>query len=209
MYEYEAALPNKLTEGLGRVFYGNACRMLRTENLLSGPGAQKWRQRLTLRRETRRGHILVCVALWSAISFLMFSRFVLATVIIDGASMEPTLHTGDHCLLNRMAPLFGAINRGDVVVLRDRGDDDYAIKRIVGLPNDDVEIRKGSVYVNGARLQERYLAPLTRTWTPKGDGHYKLGPHSYFVLGDNREVSEDSRYYGPVSQQALLGVVVN
>ncbi len=162
-----------------------------------------------MKRETRQGHILVCVALWSAISFLLFSRFVLATVIIDGASMEPTFHSGDRCLLNRMAPLFGSIERGDMVVLRDRGDNDFAIKRIVGLPNDEIDIRKGRVLVNGQPLAESYLAPLTQTWTPKGDGHYKLDANSYFVLGDNREVSEDSRYYGPVSLNRLLGVVVN
>lgn len=76
------------------------------------------------------------------------------------------------------------------------------------MPNDEIEIRKGRVLVNGELLTEDYLAPLTRTWTPKGDGHYKLGPESYFVLGDNREISEDSRYYGPVPFNRLLGVVV-
>ena len=165
--------------------------------------------RLILKKETRHGHILVCVALWSAISFLLFSRFVLATVIIDGASMEPTFRTGDRCLLNRIAPLFGSFGRGDMVVLRDRGEDDYAIKRIVGLPEDEVDIRGGRVFINGKPLDESYLAPLTHTWTPEGDGHYRVGADSFFVLGDNREISEDSRYYGPISSKRLLGVVMN
>jgi signal peptidase I len=182
--------------------------MLRTEDTPPVQVTARWRQRLTLKRETRQGHILVCVALWSAISFLLFSRFVLATVIIDGASMEPTFHSGDRCLLNRMALVFGSVQRGDMVVLRDRGDSDFAIKRIVGVPHDEVDIRKGRVLINGEPLKEDYLAPLTRTWTPRGDGHYKLGPDAYFVLGDNREVSEDSRYYGPVAFDRLLGVVV-
>jgi len=187
---------------------GNAGCMLRTENTLPNECSSKWRRRFTLKRETRQGHILVCVALWSAISFLVFSRYVLATVIIDGASMEPTFHTSDRCLLNRIAPIIGSIDRGDIVVLRDRGDDDYAIKRVVGMPNDSVVIHGGKVFVNGTLLEEKYLAPLTHTWTPKGNGDYKLGPNSYFVLGDNREVSEDSRYYGPVPGKALLGVVI-
>jgi len=182
--------------------------MLRTENTPPNPGPALRPFRWQLKRETRQGHILVCVALWSAISFLVFSRFVLATVIIDGASMEPTFHSGDRCLLNRVALAFGTIDRGDMVVLRDRGDNDFAIKRIVGLPNDEVEIRKGAVLINGRLLDEDYLAPLTRTWSPKGEAHYQLGPDSYFVLGDNREVSEDSRYYGPISSDRLLGVVV-
>lgn len=182
--------------------------MLRTENTLSKEATSSWRARWTLRKETRQGHILVCVALWSAISFLLFSRFVMATVIIDGASMEPTFRSGDRCLLNRVAPLIGSIDRGDMVVLKDRGDNDFAIKRIVGLPNDEVVIRKGAVFINGERLEERYLAPLTQTWTPAGESRFKLGPENFFVLGDNREVSEDSRYYGPVSSKVLLGVVM-
>lgn len=188
---------------------GIAGCMLRPENTKTAPGASTWRLRWNLQRETRQGHILVCVALWSAISFLLFSRFVLATVIIDGASMEPTFHSGDRCLLNRMALVVGSVGRGDMVVLRDRGMDDYAIKRVVGLPNDEIELRKGEVLVNGKPLKESYLAPRTRTWSPKGDVRYKLGSDSYFVLGDNREVSEDSRYYGPVSSDRLLGVVLN
>lgn len=183
--------------------------MLRTEYTASSQSASKWRKRLILKKETRQGHILVCVALWSAISFLLFSRFVLATVIIDGASMEPTFRTGDRCLLNRIAPLFGSIGRGDMVVLRDRGENDYAIKRIVGMPEDEVDIRGGRVFINGKPLDESYLAPLTHTWTPEGDGHYRLGADSFFVLGDNREISEDSRYYGPISSKRLLGVVMN
>lgn len=183
--------------------------MSRTEDTPPQNATPRWRDRLNLTKETRQGHILVCVALWSAISFLLFSRYVLATVIVEGTSMEPTFHTGDRCLLNRVSPLFGAVNRGDIVVLRDRGDDDFAIKRVVGLPNDEVEIQKGRVFINGQPLTEQYLAPLTQTWVPKGDVDYKLGPESYFVLGDNREVSEDSRYYGPISSDALLGVVIH
>lgn len=185
--------------------------MSRTEGTSPKKATSTWRNRLTLTKETRQGHILVCVALWSAISFLLFSRYILATVIVEGASMEPTFHTGDRCLLNRVSPLFGSVNRGDIVVLRDRGDDDFAIKRVVGLPNDDVEIQNGKVFINGKPLPEKYLPPLTQTWTPtpKGNSDYKLGPNSYFVLGDNREISEDSRYYGPISNDALLGVVIH
>lgn len=183
--------------------------MLRTENTSPLGAPSTWRMRLNLKKETRRGHILVCVALWSAISFLLFSRYVLATVIIEGASMEPTFRTGDRCLLNRVSPVLGTITRGDIVVLRDRGEDDYAIKRVVGLPNDEIEFRKGRVYINGVLLREKYLAPHTQTWTPRGNGDFHLGPHSYFVLGDNRPISEDSRYYGPISQGAILGVVMH
>jgi signal peptidase I len=183
--------------------------MLRTETKQTEAASPLGERRWILKRETRQGHILLCVALWSAISFLLFSRFVLATVVIDGASMEPTYQTGDRCLLNRLAPYLGSISRGDKVVLRDRGHSDYAIKRVIGMPLDEVVIRDGRVFVNGKELDEHYLDPATRTWTPTGEGRYLLGPDAYFVLGDNREVSEDSRYYGPVSRASLLGVVLN
>lgn len=183
--------------------------MIRTEDTQKANAATGWRLRWQLKKETRQGHILLCVALWSAISFLIFSRFILATVIIDGVSMEPTFHSGDRCLLNRLATHLGSPGRGDMVVLQDRGEGDYAIKRVIGVPNDDIEIRDGNVFVNGEELQETYLAPRTRTYGPRGSAHFSLGPDSYFVLGDNREMSEDSRYYGPVPKGRLLGVVLH
>ena len=183
-------------------------RNMNAESTVTLPPSASWRQRINLKKETRQGHILLCVALWSAISFLMFNKFVLATVIIDGASMEPSLSSGDTCLLNRLEPLLGSVDRGEVVVLQDRGPDDYAIKRVIGLPNDEVEIRNGHVFVNGTELVEDYLSRGTFTQSTRpGFDRFVVGPESYFVMGDNREVSEDSRYYGPVGRSALLGVV--
>lgn len=183
---------------------------MKTDNTISSASAAGWRQRLHLKKETRQGHILFCVALWSAISFLVFSRYVLATVIIDGASMEPTFHSGDTCLLNRLEPVLGSVDRGDFVVLQDRGPGDYAIKRVIGLPNDEIEFREGRVFVNGAPITEDYLAANTVTTTPHGGPtRFEVGPGNYFVLGDNREISEDSRYYGPISKKTLLGVVLH
>ena len=133
----------------------------------------------------------------------------MATVIIDGDSMAPSLRSGDTCVLNRLELVFGSIERGEVVVLQDRGPEDFAIKRVVGLPNDVVEIREGQVFVNGERLEEAYLERDTRTAVPYvGNRKFKVGPDSYFVLGDNRAVSEDSRYYGPIKKSSLMGVVL-
>ena len=186
----------------------DSSRNMKTECTFAVRPSGSWQQRLNLKKETRQGHILLCVALWSAISFLVFNRFVLATVIIDGASMEPSLRSGDTCLLNRLEPLLGSVDRGEVVVLQDRGPNDYAIKRVIGLPNDEVELRNGHVFVNGEELVEDYLSRGTSTVSTKpGVDRFVVGPESYFVLGDNREVSEDSRYYGPIGKHALLGVV--
>lgn len=165
-------------------------------------------RRFRLTRETRQGHVLVCVALWSVISFLLFSRFLLATVVIQGESMSPTLHEGDRLLLNRLSAYMGQIDRGDVVVLQDRGAEDYAIKRVVGLPNDHIRLQGGQVYVNGHPLREGYLPSGTVTEAAAGHQDFTLSSDLYFVLGDNRRISEDSRYYGPVRRAQLLGVVV-
>lgn len=208
MFHSQTTLPSKGTVGRANVLTETLSCMIRTENTAGEIQTAGWRRRWQLKKETRQGHILLCVALWSAISFLVFSRFVLATVIIDGVSMEPTFHSGDRCLLNRLASHLGGVDRGDMVVLQDRGEGDYAIKRVIGVPNDDIEIRDGAVYVNGEVLDERYLANGTRTYAPRGNLHFSLGADSYFVLGDNREMSEDSRYYGPVPGSRLLGVVL-
>lgn len=183
---------------------------MKTDNYSNKSAETGWQSRIRLRKETRQGHILLCVALWSAISFLVFSRYVMATVIIDGASMEPSMSSGDTCMLNRLEALIGSVDRGEVVVLQDRGPQDFAIKRVIGLPNDEVEIRDGMVFINGERLDESYLLRGTRTLVPVvGRERFKVGPDSYFVLGDNREISEDSRYYGPVKKSSLLGVVLH
>jgi signal peptidase I len=122
--------------------------------------------------------------------------------------MEPSLHSGDTYMLNRLEPVLGSIDRGEVVVLQDRGPTDFAIKRVIGLPNDVVEFRAGVVFVNGNQLEETYLSSGTKTLVPGlKQRQITVGPDSFFVLGDNRAISEDSRYYGPVKRSALLGVV--
>lgn len=122
--------------------------------------------------------------------------------------MTPTLRDGDQYLLNRIAYLFREPKRGDLVVIHDPGHTDMAIKRIVGLPGDKLEIKDGSLYVNGIRLNEPYLAPSTLTMPGNATLHsVQLGGKSYFVMGDNRSESEDSRYYGPIQRENIVGVV--
>jgi signal peptidase I len=127
-------------------------------------------------------------------------------VIVQGRSMVPTLQDGERYLLDRWSYNYRSPERGDVVVLRDPGHPDLAIKRIVGMPGDTIHLREGTVRVNGKRFIEPYLSRGMRTYTPDlKDRLVLLGENQYFVLGDNRGVSEDSRYYGPIHRHRILG----
>jgi signal peptidase I len=161
-----------------------------------------------LKKETRLGHTLICVVLWSIIAFLTIKTFVFSSVIVSGVSMWPTLHPGDSYFVNRLTPRFAPYQRGDLVVIRDDSHDELIVKRIIGLPNDLVEIKAGRVYVNGAVLEEPYVPRRTRTFAPPKAREMVVPADSYFVLGDNRPLSEDSRWFGAVPRATLLGTLV-
>jgi len=127
--------------------------------------------------------------------------------VVQGDSMYPTLRHDD---VVQTRSLHALPKRGDVIILTDdRGD--LAIKRIIGLPGEKVTIFLGFVYVNGQRLTEPYL--LKNTYTFKLDlrdgrpGVWKLGDNQYFVLGDNRQQSIDSRHFGPVDTRGIRRIV--
>lgn len=153
--------------------------------------------------------ILLCVAAFSFAAYYAASRYVVTAVVIQGRSMTPTLNDGDRYYLNRWRYMFTAPERGDLVVIKDPGHSDYAVKRIVAKPNDWLNIREGKVYLNGKRLAESYLAEGTRTEFPDlKEKWIQLGHDQYYVLGDNRKASEDSRFYGVVHRGQILGILV-
>jgi signal peptidase I len=161
-----------------------------------------------MKRETRQGHILLCMALWSIISFLFVSNFLFCSITVRGASMEPTLFAGQQFLLNRWAYRLFPLTYGDLVVVRDPADQGLLIKRIIALPRDTIEIRNQRVYVNNLPLREDYLPPHVRTFSPDhARQSLLLKDDEYFVMGDNRVVSLDSRWYGPVRSRDLLGTI--
>jgi signal peptidase I len=152
--------------------------------------------------------VALTICALSVLSYYAVSRYVVTAVVVQGASMLPTLHDGDRYLLNRWAYLMRAPQRGDVVVIKDPGHSDYAVKRIVGLPYDVIKFKDGKVFLNGKLFSEPYLNRGTRTSSADGrDQQIMLGPDRYFVLGDNRNISEDSRYYGSVRRDQIVGIL--
>lgn len=144
-------------------------------------------------------------------------RLVMPAVVVDGVSMVPSLQNSEHLLENRLAYrnieiggkkyyLFRAPKRGDIVVINPPvAHDKPFIKRIIGLPGDTILIRDSKVMVNGVALNETNIAEPPRYTYPTDGRPYTLGPDEYFVLGDNRNASEDSHFFGPIHGSAIMG----
>ena len=143
-------------------------------------------------------------------SYFLISHYVLQSVQVAGVSMSPTLHDSDRYFLNRLIYHFRTPHRGDIVVVKDPTDGAYCVKRIVGLPGELLYFKNGELFVNGKELNEPYLPRGTMTFTPQRVQRQSVacGKDRFFVLGDNRNNSFDSRFYGPVSRGNILGVVM-
>lgn len=150
--------------------------------------------------------VLTCVLLGSLLSYFIITRFVLMSVQIRGSSMSPTLRDGERYILYRAPYLWRAPRQGEIVVLRDPEDNDLSIKRVIGLPFDVVQVKRDGIYVNGIRLSEPYLSSNAPAFNEPGPLVH-LGENDYFVLGDNRKRSADSRVYGPVPRKSILGLI--
>jgi signal peptidase I len=151
------------------------------------------------------------VTILAMVSYLLFNHFVLQTVRIQGQSMLPTLHNADCYFLNRLIYHLHSPHRGDVVVLKDPTDGGYAVKRVIASSGDSVYFKSGRIYLNGHKLKEPYLLPGTPTYTfaQTQEELIVCGNDQYFVMGDNRNNSFDSRFYGPVPGRNILGALIH
>ena len=147
----------------------------------------------------------LALALVIAIALYVGITLTLQAVHVEGSSMNPTLQNNDLLIASRIDYRLHPPRRGDIVIVRDPYDPGQNfIKRVIGVPGDHVLIRAGHVYVDGERLDEPYLAPDWRTTTnwpafpDQADGEL-VPPGEYFVLGDNRDHSSDSRLFGYVA----------
>ncbi|HEY7975512.1 MAG TPA: signal peptidase I [Ktedonobacterales bacterium] len=128
-------------------------------------------------------------------------------VPLDGPSMQPGLHTDERVLVNSLAYTFRGPQRGDVIVFRPpSAPTERYIKRVIGLPGDTITLTPDQVIVNGVTLDEPYItaAPPGESENPEPQT-FKLSETQYFVMGDNRTNSEDSRFFGPITQHAIIG----
>jgi signal peptidase I len=143
--------------------------------------------------------------------FLGLQTFVVQPYQVKQESMEQTLDPGDYVLVDKLTPHFDPYKRGDIVVFApppafSGGETTPFIKRIVAVGGDLVEIRDdGYVYVNGRRLDEPYLYGAPPTDPGPGVSRWLVPPGDYFVLGDHRNDSADSRIFGPISGASIIG----
>ncbi len=141
--------------------------------------------------------------IFAAVLSLVIITFIVQAFYIPSGSMEPTLMINDRILVAKFLYRFQPVQRGDVIVFRYplNPQRDF-VKRVIGLPGDRVQLKEGVVYVDGGRLSER-------GYTIKPDfGNYgpiTVPPKEYFVLGDNRNNSEDSRFFGYVPRANIIG----
>ncbi|GAC1567953.1 MAG: signal peptidase I [Ktedonobacteraceae bacterium] len=142
-----------------------------------------------------------------ALTLLIFLviRFAAQSFRVDGESMQPGLHTNEYVLVDKVAYLFQAPQRGDVIVFHyplDTSKD--FIKRVIGIPGDTIRTSSDTVTVDGQAINEPYISlPFNfenNTW--------KLGPDQFFVMGDNRDNSLDSRSWGPLDRSYIIGKAV-
>jgi len=130
--------------------------------------------------------------------------FLYQPVRVEGTSMLPVLEDQDRLFINKIAYRVGSIEHGDVVVFLYPHDHSKSyIKRVVAVPGDDVRIDQGKVYVNGRQLKEPYV-PL-RYRDERSEQEMVVPPNNYFVMGDHRSISSDSRDFGPVDRSLIYG----
>ncbi len=156
--------------------------------------------------KTKIVRFLVDIVETLVFSLLLFAGInaLTARIRVDGMSMEPTLHSGEFVIVNRIAYRFGQPAIGDVIVfLFPRDPTQEYIKRVIGLPGDEVVISNSQVQVNGQALTEPYIAA-----PPKYESQWTVPEGSLFVLGDNRNNSSDSHTWGPVPLENVIGKAV-
>lgn len=148
------------------------------------------------------------IAIMAAI--LIVIRFLIAEPhLVSGSSMVPNFHTGDYIITNKLLMKISQPKRGEVIVLQNpRNQDQVFIKRVIGMPDEKIKLSQGQVFINDEPLDEPYLPQGTITSGEQfltDDEEIVVPSGQYFVLGDNRGESSDSREWGPIPAQLIVG----
>jgi signal peptidase I len=137
------------------------------------------------------------------LAFFLLLQNTIQTCVVFGICMEPALEEGQRIIVSKITYYFDGPRRGDIIVFRPPASPNAApyIKRVVGLPGDTVEIKDGKVYINGASLSEPYIKETPLYYMPSET----VPLNNYFVLGDNRNDSNDSHVWGMVPRENIIG----
>lgn len=133
------------------------------------------------------------------IVIILIRTFIITPVRVDGNSMKNTLQNGDILLLLKL----GSVNRFDVIVLDEKDDAEIIIKRVIGLPGETIEIKNKKIYINDKEINDNYGYGETSDYKK-----ITLKDDEYFILGDNRLISKDSRYFGPIKEKEIIGKAI-
>jgi len=143
------------------------------------------------------------------VSAIIIRGFVAQPFIVEGSSMEPDFHSGEYLLVEKLGYHFHRPNRGDVIVFRYPNNPEISyIKRIIGLPGETIQVYKNQVFANNTKLTEDYLSPKEITaisQNPDTPYEITLTDEQFFVMGDNRQHSSDSREWGPLDRKFIIG----
>jgi signal peptidase I len=162
-------------------------------------------------RVTRRLIEWALVIVLGLLVAVVLRAFVIQAFYIPSGSMEPTLMPQDRILVNKLSYMFHPPREGNIVVFTKPAgvllpsNIHDLVKRVIGLPGQTIWSSDGQVYINGHRLAEPFLPPGTQTHSLH---RQTIPPHEYFVMGDNRSNSEDSRVFGPIPGSSIVGQVV-
>ena len=142
--------------------------------------------------------------------FALIYLFVAQFHKVSGNSMFPTMHNGDYLITEKVSYKLNNPKKEDIIVLKNPKDESQDfIKRIIALPGDTVKIENNKVFVNGGAKEETYLPPDTPTkggtYLPTNGAPITMGVNQYFVIGDNRNHSSDSREWGPITKEEIVG----
>lgn len=158
-----------------------------------------WLQVILIGRKPRR--TLLRIVIITAICLVVFNRYVLLPIFVDGGSMLPTYREHGVNFINRLAYISHGPHRGDVVAIRTTGFSIMYLKRIIALPGETIEFHRGHAYIDGKQLDEPYVK-YSCDWEipPK-----TLGPNEYYFVGDNRSMSPGEHFKGVGDRSRIVG----